>query len=488
MKCLSKDRNNNNCRNHRVGETRFCKLHQYMNEYTDAMLAQLRLCSGCLKMYYMGDSGFICCVGCRSREKLNPPVILCKSENCKFKRSNANEYCGKHQICLFIDETVASDKKVCVNYVRGCRSQLDTTYKYTRCSGCLETDREKDRARRVKVVEQNKQVEKNKHSITHKYCTTCCKEYSMDAFIGDLPNTITKTCEQCRAQNKIQDAKRDREYRYSLAKQNQFATYSGYIKDTCTRNIPFELTFEQYKLIVSDSCYYCNITDTEKGFNGIDRKNSDVGYLAENCVSCCKMCNKLKGTLDDRCFIRRIGHILSYNKVVNMDILFPELFGDHIAGNYTTFNRSAIERHLVFELSLEQFENITRENCYICGKQNTEIHHNGIDRFNNNIGYLIENCRPCCTECNFMKGIYSYDIFMEKIQLIYNNHTVIFYNNSSPENGYIPEIRIQRIKKRIVKEKPSDTKTLYQITEESRLCKKNKRDDLKEKLGHAKYK
>lgn len=164
MKCLSKDRNHNNCRNHRVGETRFCKLHQYMNEYTDAMLAQLRLCSGCLKMYYMGDSGFICCVGCRSREKLKPPVILCKSENCKFKRSNENEYCGKHQICLFIDETVSRDKKVCVNYVRGCRSQLDTTYKYTRCSGCLETDREKDRARRVKVVEQNKQVEKNEHS------------------------------------------------------------------------------------------------------------------------------------------------------------------------------------------------------------------------------------------------------------------------------------------------------------------------------------
>lgn len=96
MKCLSKDRNNNNCRNHRVDETRFCKLHQYMNEYTDAMLEELTLCSGCLKMYYMGDSGFICCVGCRSREKLKPPVILCKSENCKFKRSNENEYCGKH--------------------------------------------------------------------------------------------------------------------------------------------------------------------------------------------------------------------------------------------------------------------------------------------------------------------------------------------------------------------------------------------------------
>ena len=210
----------------------------------------------------------------------------------------------------------------------------------------------------------------------------------MDAFIGELHNTNTKTCEPCRKQNKIQDAKRDKKYRYNLAKQNLFATYSGYIKDTCTRNIPFDLTFEQYQIIVINPCYYCNIIDTEKGFNGIDRKNSDIGYLVENCVSCCKMCNKLKGTLDDGCFIRRIGHILSYNNVVDTDMSFPELFGNHIAGKYTTFHRIAIERHLLFELSSEQFNKITAENCYICGKQNTEIHKNGIDRFDNNIGYI----------------------------------------------------------------------------------------------------
>jgi hypothetical protein len=167
------------------------------------------------------------------------------------------------------------------------------------------------------------------------------------------------------------------------------------------------------------------------------------------------------------------------------------LFGNHIAGDYKKFIKNANDREIQFELSLEQFENVTKENCYICGKQNNEIQRNGIDRFNNDIGYIIENCRPCCTECNFMKGIYSYDIFMEKLQLIYNKHKDLFHDinvNTAAINVYIPEICVQKIKKRVVKENPTETKTKEQIKEEARLRKKKQRDELKEKLGHAKYK
>jgi hypothetical protein len=335
------------------------------------------------------------------------------------------------------------------------------------------------------------QIAESVIEITHKYCTTCCKECAIDDFIGEKNNAITMTCKACRIQNKIQDAKRNKEDRYMLEKQNRFAAYGKYIKDTCTRNIPFDLTFEQYEHIVGEPCYYCDITELEKGFNGIDRKNSDVGYIVENCASCCKMCNKLKGTLDDICFIKRIGHILSYNRAIDAQISFHELFGNHIAGDYKKFIKNANDREIQFELSLEQFENVTKENCYICGKQNNEIQRNGIDRFNNDIGYIIENCRPCCTECNFMKGIYSYDIFMEKLQLIYNKHKDLFHDinvNTAAINVYIPEICVQKIKKRVVKENPTETKTKEQIKEEARLRKKKQRDELKEKLGHAKYK
>jgi hypothetical protein len=53
---------------------------------------------------------------------------------------------------------------------------------------------------------------------------------------------------------------------------------------------------------------------------------------------------------------------------------------------------------------------------------------------------------------------------------------------------YVPEIFIQKKQKRVLKEKPTETKTKEQIKEESRLRKKKQRDELKEQLGHAKYK
>jgi hypothetical protein len=30
-------------------------------------------------------------------------------------------------------------------------------------------------------------------------------------------------------------------------------------------------------------------------YNGVDRVNNDFGYSIDNCVSCCKVCNRMKG-------------------------------------------------------------------------------------------------------------------------------------------------------------------------------------------------
>jgi hypothetical protein len=86
-----------------------------------------------------------------------------------------------------------------------------------------------------------------------------------------------------------------------------------------------------------------------------------------------------------------------------------------------------------------------------------------------------------------MKGIYSYDIFIEKLKLIYNKHfQTIQYTTISSD--YVPEIYIQKHQKRKTKEKPSITKTTEQIKEEIRQCKQKQRDEIKERLCHSKYK
>lgn len=86
-----------------------------------------------------------------------------------------------------------------------------------------------------------------------------------------------------------------------------------------------------------------------------------------------------------------------------------------------------------------------------------------------------------------MKGLYSYNIFIEKLLLIYSTHYQTV-QHITISNNYIPEIHIQKHQNRRIKEKPSITKTVKQIKEEVRQRKQNQRNEIKERLDHAKYK
>ena len=56
--------------------------------------------------------------------------------------------------------------------------------------------------------------------------------------------------------------------------------------------------------------------------------NSVVGYIADNCVSCCQMCNYMKASLSVDAFLGRVEHILTHNGQIN-GRLFPEMFPDY---------------------------------------------------------------------------------------------------------------------------------------------------------------
>lgn len=70
-------------------------------------------------------------------------------------------------------------------------------------------------------------------------------------------------------------------------------------------------------------------------------------------------------------------------------------------------------RKLLFNLTLEEFEFLTSQNCYYCGRPPSTVSktrqswgnyiYNGIDRKDNKIGYEIENCVSCCFICNQAK-------------------------------------------------------------------------------------
>lgn len=81
---------------------------------------------------------------------------------------------------------------------------------------------------------------------------------------------------------------------------------------------------------------------------------------------------------------------------------------------YTSYRRGAEVRGLEFALSVEQFEELTKQNCFYCNAEpksekrdrfnNGGYTYNGIDRADNSIGYLPSNCLPCCKRCNSLKN------------------------------------------------------------------------------------
>lgn len=93
-----------------------------------------------------------------------------------------------------------------------------------------------------------------------------------------------------------------------------------YKRGALKRNLEYTLTEEQFTELVTGDCFYCGDKDTNtvKGqgktsgdfhYTGIDRVDSLKGYTKENSVSCCWMCNNMKGTTPMKDFINHIKKI-----------------------------------------------------------------------------------------------------------------------------------------------------------------------------------
>lgn len=96
----------------------------------------------------------------------------------------------------------------------------------------------------------------------------------------------------------------------------------AYYKRNCKlRNIEWKLTLDEFTILLSGNCFYCNIepqtrilAGKERTHNGIDRVDSSKGYVTDNVVTCCKRCNQAKNdmTIDEFIdWLRRIhAHFL----------------------------------------------------------------------------------------------------------------------------------------------------------------------------------
>lgn len=74
-----------------------------------------------------------------------------------------------------------------------------------------------------------------------------------------------------------------------------------------------------------------------------------------------------------------------------------------IDGRYKAASSLARRRCITFKLTKEEYSRIISKQCHYCGNDLPQIGV-GIDRKTNTIGYVQDNCVPCCGRCNYVKG------------------------------------------------------------------------------------
>lgn len=213
--------------------------------------------------------------------------------------------------------------------------------------------------------------------------------------------------------------KKNSNARYISIKQQ--ATLKGIQwNDDMTKNVCFDM--------IQSSCFYCDRNDPEC-LNGIDRMDNSKGYSIENCVPCCKYCNFMKKALDAHTFVERCVHIATCQG--HGEKTYKDNWRPSKHTPFDGYKKRAHMKGLAFEINEEDFFNICSAPCFYCHRQNTYYHSNGIDRIDNSIGYIMNNCVSCCAECNSMKADMDVATFVETCKMVADRQAII----------HIPEIK-----------------------------------------------
>lgn len=149
----------------------------------------------------------------------------------------------------------------------------------------------------------------------------------------------------------------------------------------------------------------------------------------------------------------RTQRYLRQSKTPNCGCLISKMSSDRLRGNkyrrlekggsglntvFQKYKYCAKKRGYEFLLTKEEFKALTQKDCFYCGDKpscsqvgnfqswkptkealkHSEYVYNGIDRFDNRRGYIIDNCVPCCRTCNTSKAqmtFQEFKIWIEKV-------------------------------------------------------------------------
>ncbi len=141
--------------------------------------------------------------------------------------------------------------------------------------------------------------------------------------------------------------------------------------------------------------------------------------ILSNDIKCIKCREKEKEKSEYEMSLLRKHYNINLPEINEKDILFEkqEVVAFEIKEVWRNIQRNAALKKTLFTLSQQEVEQMVIQPCYYCGFY-SKYKFIGIDRIDNNKGYIPGNCIPSCKMCNMMKSTNHPNIFLDKISLI----------------------------------------------------------------------
>ena len=129
-----------------------------------------------------------------------------------------------------------------------------------------------------------------------KRCKECKRKTYRKHYYKDVELTRKKAREQKR--NRTDEQREKSRAFHRVWQKTHIGIYKYYKANAVKRKFVFEISKEDFFSLLDKKCVYCGNSS-----RGVDRIDSKIGYIKENCVSCCKICNVMKNNMTQNDFI-----------------------------------------------------------------------------------------------------------------------------------------------------------------------------------------
>ena len=377
LKCKGVCNNGSICPNKPLKNDNYCKLHQSYKKYIELLNQNKFICTNWIRGCWNEiNNDYKKCLNCRKNDSIKDKQLRDKKQNLSIKYNNETK--DNNIMCIKcnkidVDTNFKNNKCIkCYDLDHNCQINRNEKnffdIKYDWVKNSAKTRNYEFKLSKEECIKLFSQVcnycgkLENINGIDRinsnqgyfiENCVSCCGQCNF--MKNDKDHDIfIKLCEHICTYNKLFKGK----LYPTILKNTKFAHYNQYIKSANNRNIKFELSKEEFIELISKKCNYCGTEDyCERyhvtGAGGIDRINSNLGYILDNCTSCCGSCNIMKLNYTKKEFLNKCLEITKKYKLFNMYNLEDELkesFYKINSGNIKIFREK-------FNHSKEYYEN-----------------------------------------------------------------------------------------------------------------------------------